>query len=52
MLFSLIKLIRTGGGVTVNLLLLNHVVRLHMINNIVNEPEKIKFQDCFHFCWH
>ena len=49
MLFSLIKVISTGGGITVKLLLLKYVVRLHMINNIINELEKINLKIVFVF---
>ena len=51
MLFSLIKVISTGGGITVKLLLSKYVFMLPMINNIINELEKIKFEDCLCFCW-
>lgn len=49
MLFPLIKVISTGGGITVKLLLLKYVVRLHMINNIINELQKINLKIVFVF---
>ena len=47
MLFSLIEVISTGGGITVKLLLLKYVVRLHMVNNIINELQKINLKIVF-----
>ena len=42
-------MISTGGGITVKVLLLEYVVRLHMINNIINERQKINLKIVFVF---